>query len=208
MLWIILTVIIVVIDQVTKYFVVQNVEIGEKIPIIGELFYLTLHMNPGAAWGVLQNGRIFFLIIVPLISIFVVYYMIKNKSNFLRFTLALILAGAVGNYIDRLFIGEVRDFLLFYIGSYPFPVFNVADMAVTCGTIAMAIYVLFIYKEPEKKEQISQEEQVEQEEQIEQIEQIKQEEQKVQKEQKEQMESNGESEDLTTKEQETIEDEE
>lgn len=151
MLWIILSVIIVVIDQVAKYFVVQNIEIGEKIPIIDQFFYLTLHMNPGAAWGVLQNGRIFFLIIVPIISAFVVYYMLKNKNKFLRFTLALILAGAVGNYIDRLLIGKVTDFLLFYIGSYPFPVFNVADMAVTCGTITLAIYVLFIYKEPEKK---------------------------------------------------------
>lgn len=134
MLWIILSVIIVILDQLTKYIVVQNIDIGEKIPVIDQFFYLTLHMNPGAAWGVLQNGRIFFLITVPIISIFVVYYMFKNESKFLRFSLALILAGAVGNYIDRVFAGEVTDFLLFYIGTYPFPIFNVADMAVTCGT--------------------------------------------------------------------------
>lgn len=153
MLWIILSVFIVILDQVTKRIVVQNIDIGEKIPIIDKFFYLTLHMNPGAAWGVLKNGRVFFLIIVPIISAFVIYYMAKNKSKFLRFTLALILAGAVGNYIDRLFIGEVRDFLLFYIGTYPFPVFNVADISITCGSVAMAVYVLFIYKEPEKKGQ-------------------------------------------------------
>lgn len=153
MLWIILSIIIVILDQVTKYIVVQNIDIGEKIPVIDQFFYLTLHMNPGAAWGVLQNGRIFFLIIVPIISVFLIYYLFKNKSKFLRFALALILAGAIGNYIDRLFIGEVRDYLLFYIGSYPFPIFNVADIAVTCGTIAMAIYMFFIYREPEKKEQ-------------------------------------------------------
>jgi len=152
MLWIILSVIIVIIDQVTKYVVVQNIDIGEKIPVIDQFFYLTLHMNPGAAWGMLQNGRIFFLIIVPVISAFVIYYMYKNKDRFLRFSLALVLAGAVGNYIDRILLGEVRDFLLFYIGSYPFPIFNVADISVTCGTIALAIYMFFIYKEPEKEE--------------------------------------------------------
>ena len=160
MLWIILSVIIVILDQVTKQVVVQNIGIGEMIPVIDKFFYLTLHMNPGAAWGMLQNGRIFFLIIVPIISAFIIYYMIKNKSKFLRFTLALILAGAIGNYIDRIYIGEVRDFLLFYIGTYPFPIFNVADISVTCGTIAMAIYVLFIYKEPEKKGQEEEQEKI------------------------------------------------
>lgn len=152
MLWIILSVIIVVLDQITKYIVVQKIDIDEMIPVIDKFFYLTLHMNPGAAWGILQNGRLFFLFIVPIISAFIIYYMIKNKNKFLRFTLALVLAGAVGNYIDRILFGEVRDFLLFYIGSYPFPIFNVADIAVTCGTIALAVYVLFIYKEPEKKD--------------------------------------------------------
>lgn len=167
MLWIIISVIIVILDQITKYAVVQNIDIGEMIPVIDQFFYLTLHMNPGAAWGMLQNGRIFFLIIIPIISAFVVYYMFKNKNKFLRFTLALILAGAVGNYIDRLLFGEVRDFLLFYIGSYPFPIFNVADISVTCGTIAMAVYVLFIYKEPKKEEKKELDEQEEMEERIE-----------------------------------------
>jgi len=152
MLWIIITVVVVILDQVTKHLVVQNIDLGEQIPIIDQFFYLTLHMNPGAAWGILKNGRIFFLIIVPIISAVVIYYMLKNKNKFLRFSLSLILAGAVGNYIDRVFTGEVTDFLLFYIGSYPFPVFNVADIAVTCGTILLAIYVFFIYKEPVRED--------------------------------------------------------
>lgn len=159
MLWIILSLIIVILDQITKYIVVKNIDVGEMIPVIDKFFYLTLHMNSGAAWGVLKNGRVFFLIIVPIISAFVIYYLFKHKEKFLRFSLALILAGAVGNYIDRLLAGEVTDFLLFYIGTYPFPIFNVADIAVTCGTIAMAIYVFFIYKEPEKKVKIEKEEQ-------------------------------------------------
>ena len=150
MLWIIVSVIVVVLDQVTKYFVEKNISTDEMIPVIDKFFYLTLHKNPGAAWGILQNSRLLFLIIIPVISVVVVYFMAKNKGKFLRFSLALILGGAAGNYIDRLFEGKVTDFLLFYIGSYPFPIFNVADIAVTCGTFLLAIYMLFIYKEPPK----------------------------------------------------------
>ena len=151
MLWIIISILVVAIDQISKYIVVENITTGELIPVIDKFFYLTLHKNPGAAWGILQNSRLLFLIMIPIISAAVIYIMIKNNSRFLRFALALILGGAAGNYIDRLFEGKVTDFLLFYIGSYPFPIFNAADMAVTCGTILLAVYMLFIYKEPPKK---------------------------------------------------------
>lgn len=153
MLWIIISILVVVIDQITKNIVVKNITTDQMIPVIDKFFYLTLHKNPGAAWGILQNSRLFFLIIIPIISAVVVYFMIKNNNSFLRFSLALILGGAAGNYIDRLLEGKVTDFLLFYIGSYEFPIFNAADSAVTCGTILLAIYMLFIYKEPQKKSQ-------------------------------------------------------
>ena len=152
MFWIIISILIVGIDQLTKYIVVNNIELNQSIPVIDHFFYLTLHKNPGAAWGILQNGRLFFLIAIPVISAFVVYFMIKYNNRFLRFSLALILGGAAGNYIDRLLEGKVTDFLLFYFGSYAFPIFNVADMAVTCGTILLAVYMLFIYKEPGKNQ--------------------------------------------------------
>ena len=150
MLWIIVSVLVVVLDQTTKYIVTENISFGEMIPVIDGFFYLTLHKNPGAAWGILQDGRVLFMITIPVISAIVLYFMIRKKNRFLRFSLALILGGAAGNYIDRLFEGKVTDFLLFYIGSYPFPIFNVADMAITCGTVLLAIYMLFIYKEPSK----------------------------------------------------------
>jgi signal peptidase II len=153
MLWIIIPIIVVVIDQLTKYIVVRNISMSEKIPVIDGFFYLTLHKNRGGAWGILQDSRLLFIILIPVVSAFLVYYIIKNKNGFLRFTLALILGGAIGNYIDRLAEGSVTDFLLFYIGSYPFPVFNAADIAVTCGTILLAVYVIFIYKEPQKAKQ-------------------------------------------------------
>lgn len=153
MLWIIIIILVVVIDQVSKYIVVKNIATNQMIPVIDHFFYLTLHKNPGGAWGIMQDGSLLFLIVIPFISIAVVYFMVKSNSRFLRISLSLILGGAVGNYIDRLFAGKVTDFLLFYIGSYPFPIFNAADMAVTCGTILLAVYMLFIYKEPPKKNQ-------------------------------------------------------
>lgn len=153
MLWIIISIIIVVIDQIAKYYVVENIQTDQMIPVVDKFFYLTLHRNSGGAWSILQDSRMVFLIIIPIISAVLIYFMIKNKSAFLRFSLSMVLGGAIGNYIDRLFIGKVTDYLLFYIGSYVFPIFNAADMAVTGGTILLAIYMLFIYKEPPKKNQ-------------------------------------------------------
>ncbi len=147
MIWVLISVLVIIIDRISKYVVVSNIETGEMIPVVDKFFYLTLHKNPGAAWGILQNGRLFFLILIPVIAAFIIYIMIKNKHALMRFSLALILGGAIGNYIDRLFEGKVTDFLLFYIGKYEFPIFNAADIAVTFGTILLAVYVIFIYKE-------------------------------------------------------------
>jgi signal peptidase II len=153
MLWIIISIIIVVIDQIAKYYVVANIQTDQMIPVVDKFFYLTLHRNPGGAWSILQDSKMVFLIIIPIISAGLIYLMIKNKSPFLRLSLSMVLGGAIGNYIDRLLIGKVTDYLLFYIGSYAFPIFNAADMAVTGGTILLAVYMLFIYKETPKKNQ-------------------------------------------------------
>jgi len=153
MLWLIITVIVVIIDQLTKYIIVKTIPFGESIPVIDRFFYLTLHKNPGAAWGILQNSRVMFLIMIPVISLVIVFFLIRKNNSFLRLSLAIILGGAIGNYIDRIFEGQVTDFLQFYIGTYPFPIFNVADIAITCGTFLLAIYILFIYKEPTKLNQ-------------------------------------------------------
>jgi signal peptidase II len=153
MLWIIIAIVIVVIDQIAKYHVVANIQTDQMIPVIDKFFYLTLHRNSGGAWSIMEDSRTVFLIVIPIISAVVIYFMIKNKSPFLRFSLSMVLGGAIGNYIDRLLVGKVTDYLLFYIGSYAFPIFNAADMAITGGTILLAIYLLFIYKEPPKKDQ-------------------------------------------------------
>ncbi len=151
MLWIIIPILIVIIDQITKYLVVNNISMNQMIPVIEDFFYLTLHKNSGGAWGIMQNSRIFFIIMVPIISAGVIYSIYKNNSPMIRLALSVILGGAIGNYIDRLLEGSVTDFFLFYIGSYPFPIFNVADIAVTCGTALLVVYMLFVYKEPQKE---------------------------------------------------------
>jgi signal peptidase II len=153
MLWLIITILVIIADQVTKYIVVRNISPNEMIPVIDRFFYLTLHRNQGGAWGIFQESGTLFLVLIPVVSAFVLYSIIRSRDKVLRALLGLILGGAIGNYIDRVAGGKVIDFLLFYIGPYPFPVFNAADIAVTCGTILLAVYVLFIYKEPKKADQ-------------------------------------------------------
>lgn len=151
MLWIISAILIAAADQLSKYVVVKSVKPDQMIPVIDNFFYLTLIRNKGAAFSMLQNGRIFFLILTPVIAAFLIYFIFKSKSRLLKLSLVMILGGAAGNYFDRLFIGSVTDFFSFRFGSYPFAIFNVSDTFVTIGTVFLAIYLIFIYKEPGKK---------------------------------------------------------
>ena len=129
------------IDQLTKWLVVQSMEIGESIPIIDGFFYLTSHRNQGAAWGILQGQMSFFYIVTVIVIIGVVYYMNKfaKHDKWLALGLSFILGGAIGNFIDRLFRKEVVDFFDFYIINYNFPIFNIADSALTIGVVFVII---------------------------------------------------------------------
>lgn len=151
MFWIIIAAFIIAVDQISKYIIVSNIQYGQMSTVIESFFYITYHINKGAAWGILQNGRIIFIVLTPIIAAFLIYYIFKSNNKLLKLSLTLILGGAVGNLIDRILAGGATDFLLFYIGSYPFPIFNVADISVVIGTIMLAIYLIFIYKEPEIK---------------------------------------------------------
>ncbi|WNB90470.1 signal peptidase II [Bacillus sp. NEB1478] len=137
-------------DQLTKWTIVKNMNLGESIPIIDEVFYITSHRNRGAAFGILQDQRYFFIIITLAVVGAVVYYLQKHASDkLLKFALALVLGGAIGNFSDRLIRGEVVDFLNVYIGNYDFPIFNVADSALVIG-----VGLIFIqsFMESSKKE--------------------------------------------------------
>ncbi|UOR12902.1 signal peptidase II [Halobacillus amylolyticus] len=144
---------IVIVDQITKWIVVQTMEIRESIPVIENVFYITSHRNRGAAWGILEGQMWFFYIVTVIVVGILIYYMgqYARQSRFVGVALALILAGAIGNFIDRLFRKEVVDFLDVYIGSYNYPIFNVADSSLVIGVIFVLI-ATFVDERRRKKE--------------------------------------------------------
>lgn len=128
-----LAVFVIILDQFTKWLVVKNMTLGESIPLWDGVFHLTSHRNAGAAFGILQNQRWFFVVITILIVAGIVIYLrrVGSKQPILSIGLGLVLGGAIGNFIDRFLFGEVVDFLHFVLIN--FPIFNVADSAISIG---------------------------------------------------------------------------
>lgn len=152
MLWIALVAILVGIDQLVKRFFFINQVQFENFEVIKDFFYLTYLENRGAAFGMLQDFRWAFIALTIITLVAITWYFIRHNHLLLRTSLALITAGAIGNFIDRLLNGYVVDFLHFYPFGYDFAVFNFADMCITVGTALLVIYMLFIYKEPKPKD--------------------------------------------------------
>lgn len=140
-----LALVIIGIDQLSKWLVITKMDVYEQIPMIDGFFYLTSHRNEGAAWGILQGKMMFFYIITAIVVIGLIYYMQRYARNFtlLAISLSLVLGGAIGNFIDRLFRKEVVDFLDFIIFTYDYPIFNIADSALVVGVIGLLIATLF-----------------------------------------------------------------
>lgn len=134
-LYYLVALIVILLDQFTKWLIVKYMELHESIPIIENFFAITSHRNKGAAWGILQGQMTFFYIVTAIVVVGIIYYIEKHvrEHKFMTISLCVILGGAIGNFIDRLFRKEVVDFLDFTIFSYEFPIFNVADMALTIG---------------------------------------------------------------------------
>ncbi|ADL53737.1 signal peptidase II [Clostridium cellulovorans] len=151
MFLVIMIIALVALDQVSKLMIINNVEVGEKIPVINDFFYITHHKNEGIAWSLLENKGYIFIPITIIVTVVLSYMIYKNKEKLFRISLAVILSGAIGNLIDRLFLGSVTDFFEFHFGSYVFPVFNVADICVVLGSVALVIFVLFFYDEEQDK---------------------------------------------------------
>lgn len=144
---------IVLMDQLTKWLVVTKMEIGETIAVIEPVLYFTSHRNRGAAFGILQGQMWLFYIVTIIVVIAIVYYMKKEAkhSALTGISLALMLGGAIGNFIDRLFRGEVVDFVDTYIFGYDFAIFNVADSALTVGVALLIIKMLFDERRDKKE---------------------------------------------------------
>ncbi|MFZ4712829.1 MAG: signal peptidase II [Bacteriovoracaceae bacterium] len=148
---------IVLIDQFSKLYIQSQMYVGESHSVISGFFSITYVRNPGAAFGLLAQApdviRKPLFLLLPLVASFWLAYLIwtSRKQYLLMSTIySLILAGAVGNLIDRFYLGYVVDFIDFYIGTTHFPAFNVADSSITVGGILLVVDLLLQLKNPNK----------------------------------------------------------
>jgi signal peptidase II len=144
-----LAAIILVADQITKWWALRGLRFGAPVPIIDGLFSLTLVMNPGLAFGMLGGVPESFRWAVGVLSVGAVVVLALLAARLLvgggiwtRVALGLIFGGAAGNLIDRVRFGAVVDYLDFYWRGYHWPAFNVADSAITVGVTVLAIRML------------------------------------------------------------------
>lgn len=139
-----------ILDQVSKIWVASTAAV-QNLEVIPNFFYITYAKNTGMAWSMLSGHQAFFCLAATVaIGVMLWYLIYKSPSKLTRISLALMISGAAGNLIDRLFLGFVRDFLNFYIFGYDFPIFNVAD---SCLTIGVIILIIASFVEEKKNEQ-------------------------------------------------------
>tara|TARA_A100001015_G_scaffold117672_2_gene130527 strand:+ start:2955 stop:3434 length:480 start_codon:yes stop_codon:yes gene_type:complete len=139
---------IILFDQLTKILVVKNFQLYESMSIF-PLFNLTFVVNYGFAFGFLNNSSLNQIIVICVIFSIIAYFLyllFKTQDQFFRFSLILVLSGAVGNFIDRVIHGFVIDFIDIYLGSYHWPAFNIADSSITLGFILIMFNILFLNK--------------------------------------------------------------
>ena len=134
--------IVFALDQISKAIIDFTLTLSKSVKIIKNFFYLTYYQNTGAAWGIMAN-KTYLLIILSIIVLIIIYrymYSFKlNKRNLLAF--GLLLGGIVGNLLDRVIFGYVRDFLDFKIFGYNFPIFNISDCAIVIGIFLLIIAI-------------------------------------------------------------------
>ena len=143
LLYLILSILFVIADQVVKMWIVNNFSLHEGMEFIKGIVSILYVRNTGAAWGMFE-GKMFFFYLITAVAVGTLLYLMfkeKGKSKLLLTAYSLILAGAVGNFIDRIRLGYVVDMFKFeFIG---FPIFNVADICLTIGVIFLFYYVIF-----------------------------------------------------------------
>ena len=142
-IWLIISLVLIGADQAIKYLVINNIALTDTIEVIPDVLNIVYVKNTGAAFSIL-SGRTYILSIVSfVVCVALVWYLIKKKpsSKLLLVSLGMILGGAAGNLIDRV----ARQFVVDYIEVcfITFPVFNLADMAITIGAALLMIYVIF-----------------------------------------------------------------
>ena len=139
---------LVILDQVTKALVINFFNLYDSVVLL-PIMNLTFVVNYGFAFGLLNNpslNQILVSLVILAIIIYFLYLLIKTQDKIFQLTLTLILAGALGNFIDRIFRGFVIDFIDIYIGKYHWPAFNIADSCITLGFVVLMINILFLNK--------------------------------------------------------------
>ena len=142
---IIIIVLGILLDRVTKLWAVRRLSTGEDIVVIKDLFSFSYLENRGAAFGIFKDKHIFLISITTIAILLMVFYLFKYKTNpkVLKIGLSLIISGAIGNLIDRIKYKYVVDFIFFhYKDTYHFPIFNIADVLVSLGMILLIIFII------------------------------------------------------------------
>lgn len=153
MFYYIISLFVIILDQITKWLIEKNLELGESITVIENFLYITSHRNRGAAWGILQGQMWFFYVITTIVIVGIIIYIQKAAKGkmLLGVSLGLMLGGAIGNFIDRVFRKQVVDFINTYIFGYDFPVFNIADSALVVGVTLLMIQMFLEERESKEK---------------------------------------------------------
>ncbi len=155
-LWMVVAVVVVIADQLTKWAIIEWVALYDTVPL-NSFLNITHQKNPGAAFGILANAggwqRWFFVILALGVSVLITVWLwrIRNDGQtVLASGLALVLGGAVGNFIDRILLGHVTDFIQVWFGSWAFPSFNVADAGISVGAALLIVDALFFSGKEER----------------------------------------------------------
>ena len=137
----VLGIIIFVIDQLAKGYITASMRLGQSIPVVNDYFYITYVVNPGAAFGIFENQRLFFIIVALLFVAAIVFFRKKilKENTLFQWGVGLLMGGAIGNLYDRLQNGLVIDFFDFRF----WPVFNIADVAICIGAAFIMFDVCF-----------------------------------------------------------------
>lgn len=150
-IYIIIALFIIALDQFSKILITSSFALGQEKSVIKGILSFTYVRNEGAAFGILQGARVFFIILTVVVLIGAVYYIVKMRpsSRLEKTALSFIAGGAIGNFIDRALFGYVRDFIM--TDFIDFPVFNIADCFVCIGAGLYILYALRDFSHSEEK---------------------------------------------------------
>ncbi|WP_028777127.1 signal peptidase II [Shimazuella kribbensis] len=155
-LFFLISILIIALDQLSKWWIVNHMELYQSISVISDFFYITSHRNRGAAFGILQNQTWLFIVVTSCVVIAIIVFMMKMKKETVltKTALSFVLGGAIGNFLDRVRTGEVVDFFHFQFGAYHFPIFNVADSAICVGVVLFLLANLLDAKKEQYKSSV------------------------------------------------------